>query len=108
MHNPSPSIAASGAPQPVHPGLRTPRAAAIAGILFSMLLMASFWLLWSAVPANPFDAGAWLEKSSRRVSRALNLIPFAGVAFFWFVGVLRDRLGRKEDQFFRPFFSAVA
>ena len=98
MHNPSPAIAASGSP-PVHPGLKTPRAAAIAGILFSTLLMASFWLLWSAVPANPLDAGAWLEKSSRRVSLALNLIPFAGVAF-WFVGVLRDRLGRKEDQFF--------
>lgn len=98
MQNSSPAPTASVGP--VRPGLRTPRAAAIAGILFSLLLMTSFWLLWSSVPADPFDAGSWLETSSRRVSLALNLIPFAGVAFFWFVGVLRDRLGRKEDQFF--------
>jgi hypothetical protein len=38
------------------------------------------------------------------VSLALNLIPFAGVAFLWFLGVLRDRLGEKEDQFFATVF----
>jgi hypothetical protein len=38
------------------------------------------------------------------VSLALNLVPFAGVAFFWFLGVLRDRLGQKEDQFFATVF----
>ena len=31
---------------------------------------------------------------------ALNLIPFAGIAFLWFVGVLRDRIGEREDRFF--------
>src|SRR6516225_6883877 len=34
----------------------------------------------------------------------MNLVPFAGVAFLWFVGVLRDRLGGREDQFFATVF----
>ena len=35
---------------------------------------------------------------------ALNLVPFAGIAFLWFIGVLRDRLGELEDQFFATVF----
>ncbi|ACK51677.1 conserved hypothetical protein [Methylocella silvestris BL2] len=88
----------------VRPGLRTPRAAAIAGIIFSVLLICSLWLLWRSVPVDPLDAGLWLQTHSRRVSLALSLVPFAGIAFFWFLGVLRDRLGEKEDQFFATVF----
>lgn len=88
----------------VHSGLKTPKAAAIAGILFSLLLMTSLWLIWRSVPADPLEAGAWLETHFDRVSLALNLVPFAGVAFFWFLGVLRDRLGSQEDQFFATVF----
>ncbi len=88
----------------LHSGLKTPRAAAIAGIFFSILLAASLWLLWSSVPANPHETGSWLKASSERVSLALNLIPFAGIAFLWFLGVLRDRLGEQEDKFFATVF----
>ena len=35
---------------------------------------------------------------------ALSLLPFAGIAFLWFLGVLRDRLGHMEDQFFSTLF----
>ena len=35
---------------------------------------------------------------------ALNLVPFAGIAFLWFVGVLRDRIGGHEDRFFATVF----
>ena len=35
---------------------------------------------------------------------ALNLIPFAGIAFLWFVGVVRDRVGEREDRFFATVF----
>ena len=35
---------------------------------------------------------------------ALNLVPFAGIAFLWFIGVLRDRLGEREDRFFATVF----
>jgi hypothetical protein len=35
---------------------------------------------------------------------ALNLVPFAGIAFLWFIGVVRDRIGEHEDRFFATVF----
>jgi hypothetical protein len=35
---------------------------------------------------------------------ALNLVPFAGIAFLWFIGVVRDRIGAFEDRFFSTVF----
>ena len=35
---------------------------------------------------------------------ALNLVPFAGIAFLWFIGVVRDRIGEREDRFFATVF----
>jgi hypothetical protein len=84
--------------------LRTPRAAAIAGIVFSVLLIVSLWLLRLSIPSDAREAGAWLTTSTRRVSLALGLIPISGVAFMWFLGVLRDRLGPREDRFFATVF----
>ena len=84
--------------------LRAPRAAAIAGILFAVLLMTSFLLLRRSVPADPLEAGAWLQTRANTVALALNLVPFAGIAFLWFIGVLRDRLGEREDRFFATVF----
>jgi hypothetical protein len=84
--------------------LSTPRAAAVAGIIFSILLVIIFWVFRSAVPADPLDPGTWLADGSGRVALALNLIPFAGIAFLWFIGVLRDRLGPQEDRFFATVF----
>ena len=46
-----------------------------------------------------------LDDSKRRlVAIALNLLPFAGIAFLWFIGVVRDRLGEGEDRFFATVF----
>jgi hypothetical protein len=84
--------------------LRTPRAAAIAGILFSALLLAVYWLMRISVPADPHESGAWLKGGVTYVVIALNLVPFAGVAFLWFIGALRDRLGVREDRFFATVF----
>jgi hypothetical protein len=84
--------------------LTTPRAAAVAGILFSVLLITSLVLIRLSVPANLQDAGEWLTHSSRNVNLALNLLPFAGIAFLWFIGVVRDRLGADEDRFFATVF----
>jgi len=80
--------------------LKTPRAAAIAGIIFSILLIIIVVLMRMSIPLNPHDAGTWLSSSSRTVNLALNLLPFAGIAFLWFIGVVRDRLGELEDRFF--------
>jgi hypothetical protein len=88
--------------------LKTPKAAAIAGIAFSILLLAILWLLRRSVPADPLDSGAWIATESEAVVVALNLVPFAGVAFLWFIGVLRDRLGEQEDRFFATVFQGSA
>ena len=86
--------------------LSTPRAAAVAGIVFSVLLITSLALLRLSVPGNPAVAGGWLTDSGKRTAVAigLNLIPFAGIAFLWFIGVIRDRIGAHEDRFFATVF----
>ena len=33
-----------------------------------------------------------------------SLLPFAGIAFLWFIAVVRDRLGELEDRFFATAF----
>ena len=35
---------------------------------------------------------------------ALNMVPFAGIAFLWFIGVIRDLIGEMEDKFFATVF----
>lgn len=84
--------------------LRAPKAAAIAGIVFSVLLIISLVLLLLSVPVSLRENGAWLTTRGNSVLLALNLVPFAGIAFLWFMGVVRDRLGKREDQFFSTVF----
>ena len=86
--------------------LRTSRGAAVAGIIFGVLLITALVLLRISVPARPAVAGEWLADSRRRaaVAVALNLVPFAGIAFLWFIGVLRDRIGEHEDRLFATVF----
>jgi len=85
-------------------GLKTPHAAAIAGIVFSILFITSLVLIRISVPSNPEEAGTWLSGGWKTVSLALHLLPFAGIAFLWFIGVLRDRMGAYEDRFFATVF----
>ena len=87
-----------------HKGLRTPRAAAIAGIVFSILLITSQLLVWFSIPANLAGAATDVVSHSKTISLALNLLPFAGVAFLWFIAVVRNRLGTLEDRFFATVF----
>ena len=87
-----------------HAHLKTPRAAAIAGIVFSLLMFVIFWLLRRSIPADPLESGSWLAADTGMIKLALNLVPLAGVAFLWFIGVLRDRLGQHEDRFFATVF----
>lgn len=84
--------------------LKTPRAAAIAGIVFSLLFMTSLLLIWIAIPANPLGPAAEVISHKKMLSFSLNLLPFAGIAFLWFVAVVRDRLGELEDRFFATAF----
>jgi len=84
--------------------LRTPKAAAFAGIIFSVLLVAIIALLRLFAPTDPLEPGGWLLTNPKAVALAMNLVPFDGVAFLWFIGVLRDRLGPREDRFFATVF----
>lgn len=83
-----------------------PRVVAISGIVFSALYIASLVLIRLAVPADPTDPGAWLADPVFRnwVHIALNLVPFTGIAFLWFMAVLRNRIGLLEDRFFATVF----
>jgi len=81
-----------------------PKAAAIAGILFSLLLFASLVLLLNTLSGDPGLNEIQFTDERRKVQIALNLVPFASIAFLWFVGVVRDRFGDQEDQFFSTVF----
>jgi hypothetical protein len=86
--------------------MRTPRAAGVAGIAFSLLLGGALVLARLAVPAAADANTTWLTDSAKRrsVEIALGLVPFAGIAFLWFIGVIRDRIGELEDRFFATVF----
>lgn len=91
---------------PVASAVRQPKAAAIAGLAFGLILGAVLILLNSAAPGSVAASGTWVTDAERRdaVSTALALIPFAGIAFLWFIAVVRSSLGRREDRFFDAVF----
>ena len=84
--------------------LKTPRSAAIAGIIFSVLYGTSMVLINLSLPHDPAAGFSWLETDVRTVTLALNLIPYAGIAFLWFIGVIRDLLSDMEDRLFATVF----
>lgn len=84
--------------------LKAPRAAAIAGILFALLFAASISLIRLNIPADFSGEASWIKSGYRPLQIALVLMPFAVIAFLWFVAVIRDRLGEQEDQFFATVF----
>ena len=86
--------------------MAAPKAAAIAGIVFSVLFIASLIIALIAVPAKLDSAAQMTAFTTHRqmLILGLNLVPFAGIAFLWFMGVVRDRLGSREDQFFATVF----
>jgi hypothetical protein len=84
--------------------LTTPRAAAFAGIAFAVLLGTSIILLRLSLPSQPSASAGVTAAQSGAVRLALNLVPYAGIAFLWFIGVVRDRIGEFEDRFFATVF----
>ncbi len=85
--------------------LRNPASAAVAGIIFSIILIVVLAQLHAAVPAEGGSTD-WLQDPDRRqgVATAVALIPFAGIAFLWFIGVIRHRLAEREDKLFATVF----
>lgn len=96
------STATTASLQPPAP----PRGIAVSGIVFSVLFVTSLVLLRLAVPADAAEVGVWLADRGFRnwVHIALSLFPFTGLAFLWFMAVLRNRIGLLEDRFFATAF----
>jgi hypothetical protein len=84
--------------------IRTPRAAGFAGIVFALLLITSDVMIWLYVPSPSEAQPTLVTRHSRELTIALNLRPFAGIAFLWFMGVVRGRLGDLEDRFFATIY----
>src|SRR6185436_9662962 len=83
---------------------RSRRSAAVAGIVFAVLLIAALVMLRLAVAGESLEQ-VELDAGRRTLVRvALNLVPFAGIAFLWFIGVVRDQLGEVEDRLFSTVF----
>lgn len=83
---------------------RTRRSAAVAGIVFAVLLITAMVMMRLAL-ADDSLASLRSDAASRRlIHLSLQLVPFAGIAFLWFIGVVRDQLGDVEDRLFSTVF----
>jgi hypothetical protein len=90
-------------PPGVH-SLSTPRAAALAGVLFALLFGTALVLIRIALPEGAEPGTQWVDAEGHHIRLAATLMPFAGIAFLWFIGVVRDGFGGFEDKFFSSVF----
>jgi hypothetical protein len=72
--------------------------------VFAVLFSAVLILIRTKMPEGLGDTAGWLDQERGGITVATVLMPFAGISFLWFIGVLRDRLGRYEDRFFATVF----
>jgi hypothetical protein len=105
------AVPASHAPPtspPDGPRLQTPRAAGIAGLAFAALFVTSLVLLRDQ-PSRESTAAEirtfYLREGGGTVALVgVYLVPFAGIAFLWFIAVVRNLIGDREDRFFATVF----
>jgi hypothetical protein len=83
---------------------RTRRAAAVAGIGFAVLMILALVMMRYALGEGGLASVASDTSRQWAVRAGLGLVPFAGIAFLWFIGVVRERLGDIEDRLFSTVF----
>jgi len=83
---------------------RTRRSAAIAGIVFALLLLTAVALIRYGIGSADPSAIETDPQRQDLVRLGLHIVPFAGIAFLWFIGVVRDQLGEVEDRLFSTVF----
>ena len=87
---------------------RSVESAAVAGLVFAVASIASWFLLQLPPDLSAPDAeiSAWYEDPGNRqaVIIGLTLAVISAMAFLWFVAVIRRRVGDREDQFFGTVF----
>lgn len=87
--------------------LETPRAAGVAGLAFAVLFITSLLLLrdhptgGTAAEVRDFYLG---EHANSVALVGVYLAPFSGIAFLWFIAVVRNMIGDREDRFFATVF----
>jgi hypothetical protein len=88
--------------------LRSIEAAAVAGIIHSVLLVIALLMLLRVPPitASQADISAFYQSppSPLRGVLAFDLVVFAIIGFIWFVAVIRHRIGEQEPRFFATVF----
>jgi hypothetical protein len=88
--------------------LRAPAAASVAGILFAVMFTLALALLRAQpmVTANDAELRRIFEAGQdwSAVIGGLYLAPFSGIMFLWFLAVVRDQIGEREDRFFATVF----
>jgi hypothetical protein len=88
--------------------LKAPRAAGIAGLLFAALFTGALIALRQQplVGSTDEEIADWFAAGNAGwiVIAGLYLAPFSGIAFLWFMAVIRDRVGDREDKFFSTAF----
>ncbi|MGW1503078.1 hypothetical protein ACWCQW_31740 [Streptomyces mirabilis] len=90
--------------EPREERLRTPRAAGLAGTVFALLLAAAIVLVRVAIPAGDAETATVTPDQRWEVRTALEILPFTGIFFLWFMGALRARVGDAEDRFIATVF----
>ena len=94
-----------GEPAPlIAPRWRSRRAAAVAGIIFAILLTAGLVIVRATLSGNSLVELAADPGRRRLLQAGLNVAPFASIAFLWFIGVIRDQIGAVEDRLFSTVF----
>ena len=69
-----------------------------------MLLLTALTMIRIAFSEDSLQA---LQTDAQRrslIRLSLQLVPFAGIAFLWFIGVVREQLGNVEDRLFSTVF----
>jgi hypothetical protein len=89
--------------------IRAPWAASIAGLLFAAFFTVGLILIRTSplITAASDDQVLRLFRESQDwwlLIGSLYLLPFAGIMFLWFVAVIRDQIGEREDRFFATVF----
>ena len=88
--------------------LRAPWAASVAGLLFAGFFTAAFVMLRNDTIflADDRQLGGLFAHGDDlpALIGGVYLAPFAGIMFLWFVAVIRDQVGEREDRFFATVF----
>jgi len=92
--------------------LRSTEAAALAGLIHSVLYVTAISLMRRApspVIGREIDTDWYLNAGNQRLMiTGLNLLVLSTIAFLWFVAVIRRRVGEREDRLFGTVFLSSA